>query len=61
MDRARKYYWLRYAKYLPNDLEHNHLLVDSSLFGVQGTARLLADIARERFLTGETARKEDRE
>lgn len=54
VDKAREYYWLRYAKYLPNDLEHNHLLVDSSLFGVRGTARLLADIAREHFLPDET-------
>lgn len=50
VDKARDRYWMKYAKHLPNDPEHCHLMLDSSLFGVNGSAELLACVARERFL-----------
>ncbi|MDD5940832.1 MAG: cytidylate kinase-like family protein [Lachnospiraceae bacterium] len=49
VDKARDNYWMKYAKYLPSDLEHNHLMIDSSLLGVKGTAQLLAEIAQKYF------------
>lgn len=50
VDRARDRYWKRYAGYLPSDPEFTNLMVDSSLFGVTGTAELLATVAHEYFL-----------
>lgn len=52
VDKARDRYWLRYAKHLPSDPEFCHLMVDSSLFGVTGTAQLLATVVRANFLDG---------
>ena len=49
MDRARDRYCKKYARRLPSDPEYTHLQVDSSLFGVTGTAELLATVAREYF------------
>lgn len=49
VDKARDRYWLKYTKHLPNDPEHCHLMLDSSLFGVNGSAELLATVARARF------------
>lgn len=50
VDKARNLYWQRYAHHLPSDTESNQLMIDSSLFGVKGTAKLLADIVREYFV-----------
>ena len=49
VDRARERYWLRYAKHTPDDPEFRHLMVDSSMFGVSGTASLLASVAEHYF------------
>ena len=49
VDRARDRYCKKYARRLPSDPEYTHLQVDSSLFGVTGTAELLATVAREYF------------
>lgn len=49
VDKARANYHKRYAKYLPGDQDSKHVMIDSSLLGVDGTARILAEIAKERF------------
>lgn len=51
VDKARDRYWIKYAKHLPSDPEYTHLMMDSSLFGVTGTAELLASIVKEHFLS----------
>ncbi len=51
VDKARDLYWKRYAGYSPCDFNHRNLMVDSSLFGVTGTAELLADIINKKFLS----------
>ena len=40
---------LTYAGYLPSDCNHKDVMIDSSQFGIEGTAKILANIARERF------------
>ena len=49
VDKARSAYHKKYAGYLPNDPSHKHLMIDSSLLGVEGTADLIAQVARKRF------------
>ncbi len=50
VDRAREQYWHRYAGHSPADFESTHLMINSSLFGIHDTAKILADIAKDRFL-----------
>ncbi|SKB98891.1 Cytidylate kinase [Lachnospiraceae bacterium] len=50
VDRAREQYWHRYAGHSSADFESTHLMINSSLFGIHDTAKILADIARDRFL-----------
>lgn len=49
VDRARDNYHKTYAKYLPGDYKHKQILIDSSLLGVHGTAKILAEIVRNKF------------
>ncbi len=49
VDRARTAYHKRYAGYLPDDPRHKHLMIDSSLLGVDDTAELIAEIAQKKF------------
>ncbi|MFT3983559.1 MAG: cytidylate kinase-like family protein [Lachnospiraceae bacterium] len=49
VDRARDLYWKRYASYSPDNYQHRHFMIDSSLLGVTGTAELLDSIIRKRF------------
>lgn len=51
MDIAREQYWKRYANYLASDFNHKHLMIDSSVLGVTGTAQMLADIVRKKFIS----------
>ncbi|MGN0514705.1 MAG: AAA family ATPase [Lachnospiraceae bacterium] len=48
-DSARDAYHMRYVKYLPNDPNHIDLMINSALFGVEGTAKLLAYIVKQEF------------
>ena len=50
VDKARASYHKHYAGYAINDLRYKDLLINSSLLGVDGTAELLADIIRKRFM-----------
>lgn len=49
VDEARDSYHMQYAGYLPDDKRHKDILIDSSLFGVEGTAEFLADAVRRKF------------
>lgn len=49
VDEARDSYHMQYAGYLPDDKRHKDILIDSSLFGVDGTAEFLAEAVRRKF------------
>lgn len=49
VDKARNAYHKKYAGYLPGDPEHKQLMIDSSLLGVTGTAKLIAEIVHQLF------------
>ena len=49
IDEARNQYHLQYAGYKPDDTRFKDILIDSSLFGIQGTAEFLADAVRRKF------------
>jgi len=49
VDKARDSYHRLYAGYPADDPDHMHLIVNSSLLEVDGTAQALAAIAREKF------------
>lgn len=47
VDRARDAYHLRYAGYLPSDINHQNLMVDSSILGVERTAKFLIEYIKD--------------
>lgn len=49
VDKARNTYHKKYAGYMPYDPRHKQLMIDSSLLGVEGTARLIADMVRRLY------------
>lgn len=49
VDRARLAYHREFAGYDPMDPEHFDLMVNSALFGVEGTAQMLAATIKQRF------------
>lgn len=49
VDRARKAYHLHYAGYAPGDPDNLDLMINSDVFGVNGTAEALAELVRIRF------------
>lgn len=49
VDKARKAYHLHYAGYEPDDQKYQDVLINSSMLGVDGTARSLEKIVRIRF------------
>ena len=49
VDKARNAYHMKYAKYLPGDLNHTDLILNSSLLGVEGTAQFLAETIRIKY------------
>ncbi len=51
VDKARERYWLKYAKYKPSDIKNRHIMIDSSILGVKGTAKILANIIKEKYGT----------
>lgn len=50
VDRARIAYHKKYAGFLPDDIHHKNLLINSSDFGTDGTAKIITDIVKQRFL-----------
>lgn len=49
VDKARDSYHKNYAKYLPFDYNNKDVMIDSSLLGIEGTAKVLAGIVKARF------------
>lgn len=49
VDKARDNYHMKYAKYLPNDMNHIHAMLDSGTLGVEGCAQAIVKIAKDRF------------
>lgn len=49
VDKARNRYHKRYTHFRQEDLALNHVMIDSSMLGVDGTAEVMADIVRKRF------------
>jgi len=49
VDKARDLYHLRYANYLPSDIKHKSLMIDSSVLGVDKTAEYIADLVHKKF------------
>ncbi len=49
VDKARKNYHRRFAKFAQDDPEYKHLIINSAKFGVEETAGILADIVRKQF------------
>lgn len=50
VDRARKFYHKQYAGYAPDNPEYKDFMINSDMLGVDGTARILADVVRARFV-----------
>lgn len=50
VDKARASYHKHYAGYAINDMRYKNLMIDSSLVGVDGTAELLVDLVRKKFM-----------
>ena len=49
VDKARNVYHRKYTGYLPSDMDHVDLMVNSALLGVDGTAEMIAYIAKQKF------------
>jgi hypothetical protein len=49
VDKARESYYKRYSGHSMSDYNHKHVMLDSSLLGVEGTCDVLADIIRKKF------------
>ena len=49
VDEARDQYHLQYAGYKPDDKRFKDIMIDSSLFGVEGTADFLAEAVKKKF------------
>ena len=49
VDEARNSYHMQYAGYLPDDKRYKDILIDSSLFGVEGIAEFLAEAVKKKF------------
>lgn len=64
VDRARQDYHMTYARYMPHDIQHKDILINSQMLGLEKTACLLRDmvLAKLEIAAGkeETAAGEDR-
>ena len=49
VDKARESYHRHYCGYVMSDKEHKHVMIDSSVLGVEGTCEILTEIIRMRF------------
>ncbi len=50
VDKARDSYHKTFAQFAPGDYRHKDILIDSSLLGSEGTAKVIADIVRTHFM-----------
>lgn len=53
VDRARDSYHIRYAGYLPNDENHQDIMINSGLLGTEGTAEMLETLIRKKLEIGD--------
>lgn len=49
VDKARSKYYRRYAGYTPDDVHKKNIMIDSSFLGVEGTAKIITQIIKEKF------------
>ncbi len=49
VDEARDNYHMNFAKFLPSDYHYKDIMIDSSILGIEGTAKALSDIVKARF------------
>ncbi len=56
VDKARMAYHKHFANYAPGDPGHKHIIINSELLDVEGTAQALAAIVRVKF--GEPEKEE---
>lgn len=49
VDQARTAYHKHFAKYAPGDPRYKHIIINSALLEVEGTAQALASIVRQKF------------
>lgn len=49
VDKARNIYHKKYTGYVPSDLDHVDLMINSDLLGVDGSAEMIAEIAKKKF------------
>ena len=49
VDKARDAYHMKYAQYVPGDINHMDIMINSATFGVEKTAELLASFIKEKF------------
>ena len=52
VDQARDNYHMHYTGYLPNDQRFKEIMIDSSLFGTEGTADYLVEAVKRYFELG---------
>ncbi len=49
VDKARESYHRHYCGYSMSDKDYKHVMIDSSLLGIDGTCEVLAELIRKRF------------
>lgn len=49
VDKARESYHKHYCGYSMSDKDYKHVMLDSSMFGVDGTTEILVDMIKKRF------------
>lgn len=59
VDKAREYYHVRYAGYLPQDEDHKDILINSGFLGIDGTADVLEYIIKKKLELGDDIRNVD--
>lgn len=59
VDKARDYYHMRYAGYLPNDESHKDIMINSAFLGIEGTADVLYEMVKKKLELGNSLDMED--
>ncbi len=49
VDKARESYHRHYCGYSMSDKDYKHVMIDSSLLGIEGTCEVLAELIKKRF------------
>lgn len=49
IDKARKGYHKKFANYEPSDVANKNIMIDSSYFGIEGSAKLIEQIVKEKL------------